>query len=120
MPSSREHSNLPAPIPSHPLKSWLYRNVATVLLTVTIALSSLVWQDLVVSMENMREDIRALTSKINTVVENQVSYGERIDNNRQDIRDIEKRLREFDDNWREQWKENASPSMPQSSPPKRQ
>lgn len=95
-------------LPKSPMKAWLYQNIATVLLTVTIALSSLVWQDLVVSMENMRTDIRALTSKINRVVENQASYGERIEANRQDIRDIEKRLRKLDSNWREQWQSNAS------------
>jgi DNA repair ATPase RecN len=97
-----------------PVKTWLYQNIATVLLTFTIALSSLVWQDLVVSMENMRTDIRDLTSKINRVVENQASYGERIEANRQDIRDIEKRLRKLDSNWREQWQSNASDK---SSPP---
>lgn len=96
-------------LPNGAMKKWVYQNIATILLTVTIGLSSFVWQDLVTSMEKMRTDIRALTAKINEVVENQASQREIIDGNRQDIRDIEKRLRGLDRNWREQWRDNSKP-----------
>lgn len=95
---------------SDDVKHWLYQNIATILLTVTIGLSSFVWHDLVDTMQRMRTDIRALTSKINEVVTNQASQKEIIKNNREDIREMQDRLDENQQKWEDQWRYNNSPS----------
>lgn len=107
---------MPSSTPSQdtPIRSWIYKNLATVLLTVTLGLSSLVWQQVVRSMETMSTDIRALTKKIDEVVRNQATQRQIIESNRSDIREIEKRLRGHDDNWREQWRSESKSSS--SSP----
>ena len=90
------------------LKSWISRNIATVLLTITIALSSLVWSDLVGTMEKMRVDIQELTGKINEVVVNQARQENTIQDNRSDIKDIKRRLNKQQGNWERQWRRNSN------------
>ena len=91
-------------------------NIATLLLTLTIALSSVIWQNLVTSMENMRGDVRDLTKKINELVVNQTSQKEQIASNAEDIIEIKSRLRQLGNNWKRQWK-NKTATPPPSKPP---
>ena len=93
--------------PPSELKDWLYRNVATVLLTVTIALSSIIWGQLVSTMEQMSADIRELTAKINELVVNQATQKRTIEDNSHDIQELEKTLKRNQKRWESQWRDKA-------------
>lgn len=86
--------------------NWLYRNAATLLLAVVIALSSIVWRRVATSLDAMRGDIRDLTEKVGEVVTNQSVQREMIENNKEGMRDLRKRIEQNEKRWRDQWQEN--------------
>lgn len=88
------------------LRSWVYRNAATLMLTLVIGLSSIVWQRVATSLDEMRSDIRNLTEKLGEVVSNQNVQREMIDRNASDIQEMNQKLREHSNNWKERWKKH--------------
>jgi uncharacterized protein YoxC len=103
MPPNKSENDI---LPPSELKDWIYRNLATVLRTVTIALSSIIWGQLVSTMEGMSKDIRELTAKINELVVNQATQRRTIKNNARNIRDLRETMSQHEQRWREQWQDN--------------
>lgn len=103
---------MPSSTPSQdtPIRTWIYRNIATVLLTVTLGLSSIVWQQVVRSIETMSTDIRDLTEKIDEVVRNQATQRQIIEGNQSDIREMQKHLQAHDNNWQKEWRSESKSS----------
>lgn len=90
------------------LLRWLYRNSATLLLALVIALSSIVWREVATTLDGMRGDIRDLTKKMGEVVTNQSVQRQMIETNSRSIDGLEERIKQNEGRWRDEWRRNQS------------
>lgn len=108
MPPLSDSPDVDAGSNASKLLQWLYRNSATLLLALVIALSSIVWKNVATTLNGMRTDIRDLTEKMGEVVTNQSVQRHMIEQNSSSIEGLEKRIKENEGRWREEWRDQQS------------